>query len=168
MQIDFDKAQEAGDIPMDEMFSPAWIITNSLGAPADKNKLWPYQIGLTHRNELHLMAKMKKVIDPIPSGATGRSPDGVVRGVNFMQIKPDMFVFCTTAIQSQLFPIDWTELLEELLIIETHTAICQYFETEVGLISYEELKLRCEKFEQSYQVGHAWSCGYDLLNPLRR
>lgn len=111
--IAFDEAQRRGDIPEEEGFDPINLSITT----GSRTESFPYMIGRQARDQLTSWYESGRVHDRISSGVIWRDEQEVIRGLEFVRISATHGVACTTGMQRQLFPVDMTDLIDELLAI---------------------------------------------------
>jgi hypothetical protein len=162
LQEGFHELQEKGHIPLDEIFDPAWVITNSNSM--DKKDWWPYQIGIEARLRLQDYHKKGLIHDPTPNGAIGYSKDGVMKGFEFIRVSEDVCVYIESGMRNYKFPILLSDLFDELLIITLEQKVKKYIHDKSGSITLAEAQDKARLFAQNNKLGSCHSVGG--LNPV--
>jgi hypothetical protein len=127
----FDEAQEKGYVPYDEPFDPFFItITNEDG----HTRRFPYWISRNANLALQKLHSLGKIAVPRTSGFIGEDSEANIRGIEFIKINDTHGVLVKSAMRSQLFPVNFTDLLRELLLIFTYEKIQEYLISGSGLM----------------------------------
>jgi uncharacterized protein DUF2726 len=126
----FDEAQKKGQIPYDEPFDPFFItITSADGG----TRRYPYWISRNASLALRKLHSEGKIAVPGTSGFIGEDSEENIRGIEFVKVNATHGIFVKSAMRAQLFPISFTDLLRELLVIWTYEKLYECLISGLGL-----------------------------------
>jgi hypothetical protein len=157
----FFEAQEKGQIPYDEPFDPFFI--DITGTDGDRRR-FPYWISRNASMSLRKLHSQGKVALPGTSGFIGEDLHGNIRGIEYIKINAAHGVCVKSAIRSQLFPVSFTDLLSELLLIFTYEKVQDYLITGTGLMPMATIHRIVSLYESKYTMLTAHSVGYKPLD----
>lgn len=155
LEAAFDEAQAQGIVPYDEPFDPFFIISDG-GRPGKK---YPYWISLDANLAMHRLHKEGKLLYPGSSGFIGRDKEDVMRGIEFVEITEAHGLVVTSAMRPQDFPILFSELLGELLLILLFEKVEHYLAGSVQLVPMAKINACVHKYQQDYNLLQSHSIG---------
>ncbi|USI78603.1 DUF2726 domain-containing protein [Sphingopyxis sp. USTB-05] len=127
MQCGFYEAQERGQIPFDEPFDPFNLMTMQ-----DGKFVHPLFLSESHRRQMRLLKESGRLQDFASSGIIADSIDGTMRGLEFIRVSPTHGLRVETAMRAQQFPILFSDLLGEILVIQLMERIAAYLAGEIS------------------------------------
>jgi hypothetical protein len=157
LQEAFFAAQEKGQIPYDEPFDPFFIW--GTGSDGDTRR-FPYWISRNANLSLRKLHSLGKVALPGTSGFIGEDAQGNIRGIEYIKINSTHGVLVKSAMRPQLFPVGFTELLSELLLIFTYEKVQEYLVTGAGLMPLATIYRIFQLYESHCKMLTAHSTGY--------
>jgi len=162
-------AQEAGIVPMDEIFDPAW--TCPVGGRPGTFPLW---LSLEPAADIREFAAAGRCVDDAPGQWLGDDTRGNTIGVAWLLVDDERALVAKSAIRAQLFPIFEDQLLEEILYFEIRDELRSFVEGRSQPCELPEITRTIRKFVEatgqfgSIRTGSMWvpwaRCGY---NPER-
>ena len=150
LQKAFTEAQDRGAIPLDEPFDPMLFITSG-----DSREPFPYWIGRRARLRLLELAKSGASPHAATSGILWFDDDETLRGLEFVEVSESMAIVHRTAMRPQLFPINFSDLLSELLVIFLVERLETWLSTKVGAEPLERVREEYNlRFKSRYASAH--------------
>jgi len=147
MQCGFYEAQESGHIPFDEPFDPFSLMTMRDGKFV--HTLWLSQRHIQRMRALH---KQGLIRDFVSSGWIGENDNGTMRGIEYIRVTATHGLHVETAMRSQQFPVLFSDLLNEILIIQLMGRIDAYLAGEIALEPLELIDQRIDQVETKYRI----------------
>ncbi len=152
----FDEAQQRGDIPEEEFFDPAFVLSD--GRP--NGKKWPYWLSIEHQAEIQKLFKQQLVAQPAPSHWVGTDDRGNYRCIAWLFLTSNSCVFIETGMRGHRFPaVSSADLLSQLAVYDLHVAIQRALERKVETSSRELFEARLADYERRYSMRSAFTCG---------
>lgn len=142
----FDKAQEEGHIPEDEIFDPFFLMIHTSDGQTRK---FPYWISRSSNIAIHNMHKSGKIYDYGSSGLIVLDNDGVLRGMEYIRITKTHGLYVTVSMREQNFRVIFSELLDELLLISLYEKIQDHFSNNSPLLPIQSIYERIKELEDS-------------------
>ena len=143
LQQAFAQAQDRGAIPLDEPFDPMLFIT-----AGNSSETFPYWIGRRARLRLLELGRSGAIPHAVTSGILWFDDDGTIRGLEFVEVSDSLAIVHRTAMRPQLFPINFSDLLSELLVIFLVERLETWLLTKVGA---EPLVRVQEEFDRRFK-----------------
>lgn len=162
----FDEAQSRGEIPPDEGFSAGFILSGSLESLNDPKQRLPYQLALMERLNLQNLQKRGVIKDSIVSCSVGRDKSGNLRALGAIRIDDTSCICARTAMRSQNFPIDFSELIEELLVVDAYKELKLALADQRRRLEVSKMKEIFNQFRKEVSVFSSSSSGDFNRNPL--
>lgn len=157
LQQAFFDAQEKGQVPYDEPFDPFFIWIT--GRDGDTRR-YPYWISRNANLSLRTLRSLGKVALPGTSGFIGEDAHGNIRGIEYIKINDTHGVLVKSAMRPQLFPVSFTDLLGELLLIFTYEKVQEYLVTGAGLMPLTTIYRIFRLYESHCTMLSAHSTSY--------
>ena len=144
MEEAFNEAQAKGNIPPDEPFDPFLILAT--GVNGDTRR-FPYWISRDANIAIKRLHKQGKIALPGTSGFIGKDARGNIRGIEYLKVNDTHGILVKSGMRSQLFPMSFTDLLRELLLILVYEKLKEYLVTGSGLVPIATI----DRIAQLYQ-----------------
>lgn len=109
----FADAQADGSVPEDEPFIP-WAVVH---IPGHETR-FPLWLSLQPQLEITQAFEAGRCLDRIPSIISGVDADGNHRALGFLRMTEDRVLIAESGVRSQRFPIDESELLDEVIAFD--------------------------------------------------
>lgn len=156
MQCGFHEAQEIGQIPADEIFDPFSLMEFEEGKIT--HPLW---LSRSHRLEMRRLHKQGRLQDFASSGLIGENFAGTMRGFEYIRVNATHGLSVETAMRPQQFPILFSDLLGEILVIQLMSRISAYLAGEASLEPLSCIYDRIELIQAQYRMR----CSHFLSSP---
>lgn len=154
LQLSFDEAQSRGQIPYDEPFDPFFLIHS--GKPG---KRFPYWLSMEAQDAFRRWHEEGKIKFPGTSGFIGYDANQVLRGVEYVQVSDSEGLSTETAMRPQDFPVLFSDLLAELLTIQLHEKVEDYFRGGGELQKMSVIWARVNELRGRLELARAHSIG---------
>ena len=154
----FYEAQEKGQIPYDEPFDPFFITVTGTDGGA---RHFPYWISRNANLALRKLYSQGKIALPGTSGFIGEDSEGNIRGIEYIKVNSTHGILVKSAMRAQLFPVNFTDLLRELLLIFTYEKVEEYLVSGSGLMPLSVIDRIMRLYESKCKMLSAHSIGYD-------
>ena len=152
LENDFCRAQERGEIPLDEIFDPAFIIHDG------KQKL-PYWLSLEQQVMIQRLFEQGKVAQPAPSDWVGIDSDHNYRCLAWILLKPDTAVYVKTGMRNQRFPaVIPSNLLAMIAICDLYEELKRVLTGTIKARSRSALEQELDFYRQNYKLCQASDC----------
>ena len=155
LEVAFDEAQVQGIVPYDEPFDPFFIFSDG----SRPGKRFPYWISLDANLAIRKLHKEGKLLYPSSSGLIGRDKNDVIRGIEFVEVTETHGLFVTSAMRPQDFPILFSDLLGELLLIFLFEEVERFLAGTAPLVPMTKINTRVHKYQQDYHMMRSHSVG---------
>jgi hypothetical protein len=156
LQKAFDEAQEKGQVPYDEPFDPLLII--SFGVDGDTRR-FPSWISRKAAIAIQNHHKHGRVALFGTSGFIGEDSGGNIRGIEYLKVNDTHGIVITSGMRSQLFPINFTDLLRELLLILVHEKLEEFLISGTGLTPLKTIYRLMSRYESQFKMITTHSIG---------
>jgi hypothetical protein len=153
LQMDFDRQQQAGNIPFDESFDPFMII--AMAGARDK---FPFWVSGPLRIKIQNLCQAGKCKDFAPSEVIGVDSNGNYHALGWLRISDDTAVLAETGMRSQQFPIILSDILGELLVYELYDQVTDYLAGKLRGQPLSEIRHKLEVFKSSYKLTRQSAC----------
>ncbi|RYX86609.1 DUF2726 domain-containing protein [bacterium] len=132
---EFDRLQEAGQIPYDEPF----MYFNIMAMAGERKVSWPYDLSRPLRVLMHEACSKNLIKDCCPSVVVVEGANKIVSAIAMLRIDDEKALVGRSECRLYQFsPISSWELCEELAIIEVGEKVKAYFEKRLPPIGIEE------------------------------
>lgn len=153
----FEAAQQAGSVPLDEVFDAAMIMSDGT-----QGKRWPYWLSLDVQLSLHDLHRKRLIRQPVPCCHIGRDPDANYRCLSWIRVGESDVLAVKTGMRLQNFRGVWSaDLLQMLAAFDLHTRLQQVLAgssehlTNAGDFFSQALP----RFEARFGLADAFYCG---------
>lgn len=153
----FDAAQQRGEIPGEEGFSP-WLLSGPLGS----TKEFPLWLGLEQQLWIKGEARNHGWQDAVSTSLVGSDRRGNIRGVACLRVDDSVGVLTETAMRAQFFDVPRTELVEDLLTFQIAEELRAVADGVAQLQSIGEIVEIMGRFRTKNHVYYAGGM-HDLL-----
>ncbi len=151
LQKGFDEAQSSGAIPPDEPFC-AWSFCFG-------DKPFPLFLSAVVREKIRRLATAKRLADSIPSHYIGRDENHNLRGLTWLMVDNDRWLCAKSGMRSQQFPIDQTEVYDDIIVFAIWEKIERYLKTGMGCLDSGQMT----KIIDSYRTKYDLSCSGGIV-----
>jgi hypothetical protein len=153
LKLSFIEAQERGQVPDEECFDPIFIYID--GKPS------PYHISRPSIDKLRKYYERGLVTAPFSSGFIGSDASHNLFGIEHIEIRHGLSIAVKTAMRSQDFPIDLSDLLAEILTIQLGEAVDQYLANRIPPQSTAEVGAEVKRYMTRFDLcrSHSYSIG---------
>lgn len=158
----FEKAQETGEVPANEIFMPQMIVS----IPG-YDKQFPMWLSAPIRNKIQKLCFSGRIVDLAPSMIIGRSEDGTYRAISYIRIDYENGIIVDTAMRSQRFPVPQADALEELVTFQLYERLLEVLEGKAGVTSLEQIAAKVKEFNVKYEMRRAFSVGDSLTKGMQ-
>ena len=148
----FEKAQESGEVPLDEIFMPSMMVT----IPG-YDKQFPLYLSAPIRNKIQKLCISGKIIDLVPSHIIGRDDAGNYKAISYIRVTTKSGLLVETAMRSQDFPVSESDALDEIVTFQLYSELESYLEGKVTLITLDEIAVKLEVFQKENELMRAFS-----------
>jgi hypothetical protein len=145
-QVAFDKAQQEGTVPPDEICDPFLV----LALPGRKER-FPLWLSAELRVKIQELHKAKKCHDFAPSEWVGVDAHGNYHGIMWLRLNKDSGVMARSGIQSQRFPISEREVLSKLLVFQLYDELESTMRGEHSALPIAEIDAVVRTYEELYE-----------------
>jgi len=147
MQEDFDRQQQAGTIPFDEVFDPLAIIVSD-----GKEGKFPYWLSAPLQVQLRKLQQQEKCSDPVCYHILGLDQNDNLYGLGWIHVTETLVVSATMSLKGQNFFVILMDLLDQLLVYELYEEVTKFLNGSIPGMSLDELKKRTANFKQRYRT----------------
>lgn len=169
LQEAFNEAQANGSIPLDEIFTPMFVLTDSLSLK-DMKINFPYQLALSARLNLRKLKDAGKLLDWGTTGRIGRDKNDNFRGFEAIRVDEEYCIYVESGMKYHDFPIDLSELFSELMTITLEEAVQSFLARGEGRITIKEAQSRAKILIEKTSLSSSHTCGFSLMgteNPFK-
>jgi hypothetical protein len=143
----FFEAQDAGSIPPDEIFDPAFFY--SLPGRSERFPMW---LSVDLRAKIKRLAEEDRCLHWIPSEYIGVDDNGNYHGLAWLRINENSVVVAETAMRSQQFPVIESEILSEILIFQLHDELELVLQEKSDALPLRVVDKLVKKYEKKYEL----------------
>lgn len=158
----FNEAQEKGQVPYDEPFDPFFVLAT--GASGDTRR-FPYWISRDANIAIHRLHRQGKIALPGTSGFIGEDSDGNIRGIEYLKVNDTHGILVKSGVRPQLFPVSFTDLLRELLLVFTFEKLQEYLISGSGLTQLTTIYRIVKLYQSRLKMLGSHSTGYGPPTP---
>jgi hypothetical protein len=154
LQEQFYKMQADGAIPYDEPFDPFFFMNVGLG-----EERFPYWFSAKPRVRLQYLCKQGRIADPCSSGFIGYDKDDVMRGFEYIRVTDTDGISVRSAMQSQQFPIVFSDLLDEILFVQLSAEVFKWLRGEIKATPMRDIHREAEVMREKLKLARSHSYG---------
>ena len=149
----FYEAQDSGAIPQDEPFDPHFLWK------ADSAKSFPMWLTRDINTSLRDLHKRRRIRFPGASHVIGKDSSGTFHAIAFIEIDSASGVVRETAMRSQSFPIDPTDILDDIAVYEAYEELVAVLDHGTPPTPLDEIFSMVKTFREHYEVLISGSIG---------
>lgn len=142
----FNKAQEDGAIPSDEICDPFMVLTLP-----DRKEHFPLWLSAELRVKIQRLNKANKCHDFAPSMWFGADKDGNYHGIAWLRVTKTSGVMARSGIRAQRFPVIEREVLSEILVFELYEELDSVLRDDSTSLPVSEIDAVIRTYEAAYK-----------------
>jgi hypothetical protein len=145
----FIEAQDAGQIPGDEIFDPAFVLSRG---EATEN-IFPYWLSFNHDADIQKLYTAGRVRQPAVSSWIGVDTKGNLHCICWLLVERERCLIVETAMRSHRFPVALSDVLSQIATSELAERLSLYLEgNDCCCHNVAYLKDRIDCYQRGYQL----------------
>lgn len=144
---DFQEAREDGQVQYDEPFDPMFILRTS-----GRDQAFPYWLARPALVQVQRWSKAGRCLDPTVSHYVGTTDSGAVRAIGYVRIDEERGVLAKSGLYSFYFGFFMTDLVGDLVQIDTYEALRRVLNGAASPIPMTEIDEKLASFHAEHRI----------------